>query len=164
MFKVPQGLRGRSVLELGVGSSPVVQWLGLYASTEGGTSLIPGPGTKISQAYAVWYSQKKKKIICLQGTKKTLKRVGFSECREVSGRCLSWALGLEGHSWKRDQYTQATGRRQVGLSQELPVTQPGWVLGSGWESGKEGGGLRISLSENRCTSDHGSGRGWPRGG
>ena len=59
MFKVPQGLRGRSVLELGVGSSPVVQWLGLYASTEGGTGLIPGPGTKISQAYAVWDSQKK---------------------------------------------------------------------------------------------------------
>ena len=56
------------------------------------------------------------------------------------------------------------GQRQVGLSQELPVTQPGWILGSGWESGKEGGGLCVSLSENRCSSNHGSGHGWPRAG
>ena len=81
MFKVLQGLRGRSVLALGVGNCPVVQWLGLYACTAGGTGLIPGPGTEISQAYAVWYSppppKKKKKIICLQGIKKTLGRVGF---------------------------------------------------------------------------------------
>ena len=49
------------MLALGVGNCPVVQWLGLYASTAGGTDLIPGPGTEISQAYAVWYSQKKKK-------------------------------------------------------------------------------------------------------
>ena len=61
MFKVLQGLRGRSVLALGVGNCPVVQWLGLYACTAGGTGLIPGPGTEISQAYAVWYSPKKKK-------------------------------------------------------------------------------------------------------
>ena len=49
------------MLALGVRNCPVVQWLGLYASTAGGTDLIPGPGTEISQAYAVWYSQKKKK-------------------------------------------------------------------------------------------------------
>ena len=130
--------------------------------TEGGTGLIPGPGTKISQAYAV--RLKKKKIICLQGTKKTLKRIGFSECREVSGRCLSWALGLEGHSWKGTVYASDRDRRQVGLSQELPVTQSGWILGSGWECEKEGGGSCISLSENRCSNNQVSGCGWPRGG
>ena len=33
-----------------LGNSLVVQWLGLCASTAGGTGLIPGQGTKILQA------------------------------------------------------------------------------------------------------------------
>ena len=32
------------------GTSLAVQWLGLHASTAGGTGLIPGQGTKIPQA------------------------------------------------------------------------------------------------------------------
>ena len=39
------------------GTSLVVQWLGLYASTARGTGLIPGQGTKIPQA--TWHGQKK---------------------------------------------------------------------------------------------------------
>ena len=61
-------------------------------------------------------------------------------------------------------YASDRGRRQVGLSQELPVTQSGWILGSGWESRKEGGGLCVSPSENHCSSNHGSGCGSPGGG
>ena len=34
-----------------------VQWLGLHASTAGGTGLIPGQGTKI--LHAAWHGQKK---------------------------------------------------------------------------------------------------------
>ena len=41
------------------GNSLVVQWLGLRASTAGGTGSIPGWGNKILQA--AWCSQKKKK-------------------------------------------------------------------------------------------------------
>ena len=36
-----------------------VKWLGLQASTAGGTGSIPARGTKISQA--LWHHQKKKK-------------------------------------------------------------------------------------------------------
>ena len=32
------------------GNSPVIQWLGLRASTSGGMGSIPGRGTKIPQA------------------------------------------------------------------------------------------------------------------
>ena len=39
------------------GTSLVVQWLGLYASTAVGTDLIPHQGTKILQA--TWHGQKK---------------------------------------------------------------------------------------------------------
>ena len=42
-----------------LGNSSVVQWLGFGASTAGGTSSIPGQGTKVPQATR--YSQKKKK-------------------------------------------------------------------------------------------------------
>ena len=38
------------------GTSLVVQWLRLGASTAGGAGSIPGPGTKIS--HAAWYGQK----------------------------------------------------------------------------------------------------------
>ena len=41
-----------------VGSSLVVQWLGLCASTTGGMGSIPGGGTKIP--HAAWCGQKKK--------------------------------------------------------------------------------------------------------
>ena len=34
----------------------MVQWLGLYTSTAGGTGLIPGWGTKIPPA--MWHNQK----------------------------------------------------------------------------------------------------------
>ena len=37
----------------------MVQWLGLHASTAGGTGLMPGQGTKILQV--TWQGQKKKK-------------------------------------------------------------------------------------------------------
>ena len=40
-------------------SSPVVQRLRLRTSTAGGTGLIPGQGTKISEA--AWHGQKKKR-------------------------------------------------------------------------------------------------------
>ena len=43
-----------------VGNSVAVQWLGLGASTAGGTGSIPGQGTRIPQA-AWWRGQKKKK-------------------------------------------------------------------------------------------------------
>ena len=36
-----------------------VQWLGLHASTAGGTGLIPGQGTKIP--HALWHGQKQNK-------------------------------------------------------------------------------------------------------
>ena len=42
-----------------VGTSLVVQWLGLGAFTAVGPGLIPGRGTKVPQA--AWLSQKKKK-------------------------------------------------------------------------------------------------------
>ena len=45
--------------ELGRGTSLVVQWLGLHASTAGGTGSIPGRGTRIP--CAVRCSPKKKK-------------------------------------------------------------------------------------------------------
>ena len=41
------------------GTSLVVQWLRLHASTVGGTGQIPGQGTKL--LYAMWRSQKRKK-------------------------------------------------------------------------------------------------------
>ena len=40
-----------------VGNSLAVQWLGLRASTAGGTGLIPGRGTKFP--HAAWHSLKK---------------------------------------------------------------------------------------------------------
>ena len=42
----------------GTSPSPAAQWLGLRASSAGGTGLIPGRGTKIP--YAAWCDQKKK--------------------------------------------------------------------------------------------------------
>ena len=41
-----------------LGTSLVVQWLGLWASTAGGVGLIPGWGTKIP--HAAWHDQKLK--------------------------------------------------------------------------------------------------------
>ena len=41
------------------GTSLVVQWLRLHASTAGGVSSVPGWETKI--LHAAWHSQKKKK-------------------------------------------------------------------------------------------------------
>ena len=38
----------------------MVQWLGLRASTAGGSGSIPGRGTKSPEA--TWYGQKKKRI------------------------------------------------------------------------------------------------------
>ena len=46
-----------------LGTSLVVQWLGLHASTAGDTGLIPGQGTKI--LHAVWDSQKKKDKVAI---------------------------------------------------------------------------------------------------
>ena len=43
-----------------LGTSLVVQWLGLHTSTAGGTGLIPGLGSKIPQATQ---PKKKKKEI-----------------------------------------------------------------------------------------------------
>ena len=40
-------------VKLGKGTSLVVQWLRLRASTTGGTGLLPGQGTKIP--HAAWY-------------------------------------------------------------------------------------------------------------
>ena len=37
----------------------MIQWLGLHASTAGGTGLIPSQGTKITQG--IWLGKKKKK-------------------------------------------------------------------------------------------------------
>ena len=51
------------------GTSLAVQWLGLHASTAGGTGLIPGRGTKIPQAS--WPGQKNK-------NKNNLKKYMFS--------------------------------------------------------------------------------------
>ena len=44
----------------------MVQWLGLRASTAGGTGSIPGQGTKILQA--TWRGQKKKKMRSIKTT------------------------------------------------------------------------------------------------
>ena len=41
-----------------LGTSLLVQWLGLHASTAKGMGVIPGWGTWIP--YAAWHSQKKK--------------------------------------------------------------------------------------------------------
>ena len=49
------------------GTSLVVQWLILHASTAGGTGWIPGWGTKIPQA--TWRGQKKKKVTHERGIK-----------------------------------------------------------------------------------------------
>ena len=43
------------------GTSLAIQWLGLQASTEGGTGSVPGWGTKIPQA--TWGDQKRKWIL-----------------------------------------------------------------------------------------------------
>ena len=43
-----------------IGTSLVVQWLRLHASTAGGAGSIPGWGTKIP--HALWYGKKKKKV------------------------------------------------------------------------------------------------------
>ena len=45
-------------IEAFVGTSLVVQWLGLHYSTAGGSCLIPGQGTKIP--HATQHSQKRK--------------------------------------------------------------------------------------------------------
>ena len=45
--------------KLGVGNLPVVQWLGLHASTAGATGSLPGQGTGVS--CATWHGQKEKK-------------------------------------------------------------------------------------------------------
>ena len=42
-----------------IGTSLVIQWLGLHAFTAGGTGSIPGWGTKILQT--TWCGQKKEK-------------------------------------------------------------------------------------------------------
>ena len=44
-----------------LGTSLVVQWLGLRASTAGGTGLIPGQGTKI--LHAAWPKKKILKMV-----------------------------------------------------------------------------------------------------
>ena len=44
-----------------LGTSLVVQWLGLHASTTGGLGLIANWGTKI--LYATWHGKKKKLYI-----------------------------------------------------------------------------------------------------
>ena len=48
-----------------VGSSLVVQWLGLCASTAGGSGLIPDRGTEILQATQCGHKRKNKKNISL---------------------------------------------------------------------------------------------------
>ena len=42
------------------GNSRGVQWLGLHASTAGGTGSIPGWGTKVP--HAAWHGQKKTSV------------------------------------------------------------------------------------------------------
>ena len=44
-----------------LGSSLVVQWLGLCASTAGGTGSTPGQGTEIP--HATWHGKKKKEML-----------------------------------------------------------------------------------------------------
>ena len=48
------------------GTSLVVEWLSLYASTAGGTGWIPVWGTKIP--HAAWYSQKQQRALKLKRT------------------------------------------------------------------------------------------------
>ena len=60
MFPLPKECGGLSChrdkeahvhfLNVGSGTSPVVQWLKLYTSNAGGAVSIPGPGTKIPHA------------------------------------------------------------------------------------------------------------------
>ena len=55
------GVKITAIIRIDTGTSLVVQWLGLCASTTGGTGLIPGWGTRI--LHATWRGQKKKKKI-----------------------------------------------------------------------------------------------------
>ena len=50
--------RGKHIKSM-LGSSLVVQWLGLPVSNAGGTGLIPGGGTEI--LHAAWHGKKKKR-------------------------------------------------------------------------------------------------------
>ena len=70
------------------GKSLVVQWLGLHASTAGGTDSIPGCGTKIP--HAMQYGQKEKNK---NKNKKTLKQISTKnlQCILCLPVCSRWA-------------------------------------------------------------------------
>ena len=63
------------------GTSLAVQWLGLRASTAGGTGSIPGQGTKIP--HAVWCSQKKKHRILEMHRWLPFRSSGPHVCRDI---------------------------------------------------------------------------------
>ena len=60
-----------AILKISLGNSLTVQWLGLHASTAGGTSSIPGWGNKILQATYHGQKEKKKKKERKKKEKKT---------------------------------------------------------------------------------------------
>ena len=58
-----QGLaHSAEIQETGLGNSLAVQWLGLRASTAGGTGLMPGWGTKILDAMLQGQKKKRKRV------------------------------------------------------------------------------------------------------
>ena len=74
------------------GTSLVVQWLRLLASTAGDTGSIPGPGTKIP--YAMQCSQKKKKKRpFLKHWKKNVKRVELKRSHWKEKKLNMWGEG-----------------------------------------------------------------------
>ena len=88
----------RNITEINkLGTSLVVQWLRLRASTAGGTGLIPGWGTKIP--HAVWPKKKKSLYLVLQNVAPVSP---FFFSWSDSGRCYFFfhhTIFVQGHTF-----------------------------------------------------------------
>ena len=59
IHSVGHSVEGFPLQDRNLGNSPVVQWLGLHATTTGGPGSIPGQGTKIPECCVVRPKKKK---------------------------------------------------------------------------------------------------------
>ena len=73
--------------EQSLGTSLVVQWLGLYASTAGGMILIPGQGARFPQA--AWFGQNKKVWVTYTGLEKCWRHSHQCLCAKLPQLCLT---------------------------------------------------------------------------
>ena len=133
--------------EQSLGTSLVVQWLGLCASTGGGMVLTPGQGARFPQA--AWFGQNKKVWVTYTGLEKHWRQLPtyaklLQSCltlcnpmdHNLPGSSVQWILQARISEWVVISYSRGSFQPRKGIQVSCLSYFGRWVLStsSTWEA------------------------------